>query len=322
MRLEEDEKLVESMPPMMPILGPIVSGLLSLFLVSSLVFFGPFGIFVAPLGIIPVARHEGEGRSSFLVWFPVLVLLLALWLAGGGDLAFGLFLSYLFVVVVPVISLALWKKSRAGEGRWAAGTMLGVMVFVLLGLGISCAPNSPQVALMKWVQESSPQIEGLYSTFGLSRAEAQLTLDRAEKVISWALPAALGFYLLGILFWLRPRLPLLGLALPIGRFEDYRSEDWLPLLFVGSGLGTLFLHGSARWYALNFLLTVLGLYFIHGLAIIRAHLARWFGRGWFLRWGVAILALQGPLPIVVASLGLIDAFHPLRPGNEDDGGQQ
>ncbi len=320
MRPEEEEKLIEAMPPRIPILGPVVSGLLSLFLVSSLVFFGPFGLFVAPLGIIPVARHEAEGKNSFLVWFPVLILLFGVWLSGGGDPAFSLFLAYLFVVVIPVISLALWKKSRASEGRWAAWTMLGTMFLVLLGLGVYCAPASPQERLMHWAQESSPAMESLYSSFGLGRAEAQLMLDRAEQAVSWALPAAFGFYLLGILFWLRPRLPLLGLSLPVGNFEDYRSEEWLPLLFAVAGVGTVFLHGAGRWYALNFLLTVLGLYFIHGLAIIRAHLARWFGRGWFLRWGVAILALQGPLPLVVAGLGMVDAFHSLRPRKEDDGG--
>ncbi len=82
------------------------------------------------------------------------------------------------------------------------------------------------------------------------------------------------------------------------------------------------LSGTARWVALNLLVSVLALYFIHGLAIIRAHLARWIGRGWLVRWGVAFVALQMPLPAVVALLGLVDAFRPLRPQPNEDGGQQ
>lgn len=319
--IKEDNTQVPDLPRI-PILGPVVSGLLSLFLVSSIVFFGPFGLFVAPLGIIPVARHEGGGRNSLLVWLPVLILLLVLSVAGTGSFAVPLLISYLFIVVIPVTSVALWKRSRASEGRWAAWTMLGVMVLMLLGIGVYCAPENPQEALLNWAHANSPQMEDFYSSLGLGRAEAQLMLDRAELALSWALPAGIAFYLLAILFWLRPRLPMLGLELAIEDFESYQSEEWLPLVFAGAGLATVFLSASARFYAVNILLMVLGLYFIHGLAIIRAHLSRWFGRGWYLRWGVAIVALQGPLPILVASLGLLDAFYPLRHRGDDDGGQE
>ena len=68
------------------------------------------------------------------------------------------------------------------------------------------------------------------------------------------------------------------------------------------------------------LVTVLILYFVQGLAMIRAHLARWFGRGWLVRWGVVLLCLQIPIPLLVAALGVADSFHPLRPQVDDDGG--
>jgi hypothetical protein len=66
---------------------------------------------------------------------------------------------------------------------------------------------------------------------------------------------------------------------------------------------------------------VLILYFVQGLAIIRAHLARWIGRGWLVRWGVVLLCLQGPIPVLVTALGVADNFHPLRPRVDDDGGR-
>jgi hypothetical protein len=38
---------------------------------------------------------------------------------------------------------------------------------------------------------------------------------------------------------------------------------------------------------------------------------------------VVLLCLQGPLPLLVAALGVADNFHPLRPkADDDDGGTQ
>jgi hypothetical protein len=74
--------------------------------------------------------------------------------------------------------------------------------------------------------------------------------------------------------------------------------------------------------ALNALIAVLILYFVHGLAIIRAHLARFVGRGWLVRWGVVLLCLQVPLPLLVAALGLGDSFFQLRPRPPEDDRRQ
>jgi hypothetical protein len=127
-------------------------------------------------------------------------------------------------------------------------------------------------------------------------------------------------YLVVVLFWMRPRLPLLGLPVKVAPFEEYRNDEWLAVLFVLAGGGTLLFGGTLRWIAINLLVTVLILYFVQGLAMIRAHLARWFGRGWLVRWGVVLLCLQIPIPLLVAALGVADSFHPLRPQVDDDGG--
>ena len=115
-------------------------------------------------------------------------------------------------------------------------------------------------------------------------------------------------------------LQLLGLPMSTKSFEEYRSEEWLPAAFAVTGISTLLLSGTARWVAVNLLGAVLALYFIHGLAIIRAHLARWIGRGWFVRWGLVFLCLPLPIPVLVSTLGLADSFFELRPQVNETGG--
>ena len=71
--------------------------------------------------------------------------------------------------------------------------------------------------------------------------------------------------------------------------------------------------------AINILGAALILYFVQGLAIIRAHLVRFVGRGWLVRWGVALICLQvPPLPVLVVALGIVDSFHSLRPRPPED----
>jgi hypothetical protein len=121
---------------------------------------------------------------------------------------------------------------------------------------------------------------------------------------------------------IRPRLPVLGFGLTVEPFERFRVDDWLAAGFAVSGIGTVLLRGTARWVAVNLLIAVLVLYFVQGLAMIRAHVARWIGRGWLVRWGVALLCLQGPLPLMVAALGIADGFYSLRPRPSDNGGDR
>ncbi len=124
-----------------------------------------------------------------------------------------------------------------------------------------------------------------------------------------------------VLFWVGPRLPLSATSMRRS-VQDFRNDEWLAVVFAITGIGTLALSGTARWVALNLLVVVLILYFVQGLAIIRAHLARWIGRGWLVRWGVVLLSLQVPMPLFVAALGVADSFHSLRPRVDEDGGTE
>ncbi|MCD4750207.1 MAG: YybS family protein [Thermoanaerobaculales bacterium] len=320
---QEHEEHGLSAPPQnrLPVLGPMVSGLLSLFLAGSLVILAPIGLLIAPLAVIPVLRHAGDGKGAMQVWAPVTGLLVVLAFSGVGPLALAVLAAYLLVVVLPTLSVEVWRRAGWSEGRWIAVTVL-LFTILLVGVGVfATAPNGPVETIIDWARQVAVDAEELYSALGMSRGELQRAMDQAEILVGWTLPGMIVAYLVALLFWLRPRIPILGFDLPVGSFEDYRSDEWLPVVFVVAGLSTVLLTGAGRWAALNVLLVVLSLYFVHGLAIIRAHLARWIGRGWLVRWGVLILALQMPLPAVVAMLGMVDAFRPLRPQPNEDGGQ-
>ncbi len=309
-------------PARPPSLGPVASGLISLFLAGSFVLLGPIALLVAPLAIIPVLKFEAERGGSALIWGPVVVILVAAASAGGGLVALGVLAAYLLVVVLPTISVVVWRMSAWPEGRWVAITALS-FALVLVAVGVMATlPEGPVETVAHWTRAAAEDAGELYASMGLGRGEVQRAMDQAQWVIAWTLPSMLVFYLVAVIFWIRPRLPMLGFDLPIGPFESYRSDEWLTAAFALSGMGAVVLGGTWRWVALNLLLPVLALYFVHGLAIIRAHLARWIGRGWFARWGVAILALQMPFPAVVAMLGLVDAFRPLRPRLNEDGGME
>jgi hypothetical protein len=305
-----------------PSLGPVASGLVSLFLAGSFLLLGPFALIVAPLAIIPVLRFEAERSGSMLVWGPVVVILAAVASAGGGVAAFTVLVIYLLVVVLPTLSIVIWRRLRWSEGRWVAVTVLAFALAIIFGTMVATQPQGPVEAITGWTQKAVHDAGDLYTSMGLGRGEVQRSMDQVQQVAPCVLPSVLVLYLVAVLFWIRPRLPLLGFDVPAGEFEAYRSDEWLPVAFALSGLGAVVLHGTARWAAVNLLLPVLALYFVHGLAIIRAHLERWIGRGWLVRWGVAILAFQMPLPAVVAMLGLVDAFRPLRPRPNEDGGME
>jgi len=228
--------------------------------------------------------------------------------------------AYLLVVGFPAASLTAWRFAGWSEGRWAAVTVLVATVVCLGALGAAAAPAAPVDALGLWFHAAADQVEASYREVGVSTGELELAFDTVGPAVPWIAPSLPVAYLVVVLFWIRSRLPILGFPMPVAPFEQYRGDEWLPLGFALFGLGTLFLTGTPRWLATNLLIAVLILYFVQGLAMIRAHVARWVGRGWLVRWAVALICLQGPLPLLVAALGIADGFYPLRPRAIEDGG--
>jgi hypothetical protein len=321
MMIESGTPEVQTPRPQIPRLGAAASGLVALLLVGGLFVIPFLGLLVAPLGSLPVLHFQSSGSPGYRAWGPVVALLAVAALGGFAAIAVPLLSAYGLLVILPSASVDLWVRARWSEGRWIAiATSVG-LAGTLAAVILLASPQTPIDAIAGWMRGSANEMAELYAVWGVSQGNAELVLDAAERAASWVLPSIPVAYLVIVLFWMRPRLPLLGLPVTVTEFEAYRNDEWLAAAFALGGGGTLLLSGTPRWVAINLLVAVLILYFVQGLAMIRAHLARWFGRGWLVRWGVALLCLQGPMPLLVAALGVADSFHPLRPKVDDDGGQ-
>ncbi len=318
----EDSPDLQAPLPRIPRMGAAASGLVALLLVGGLFVIPFLGLLIAPLGSLPVIHFQSGGAPGHRAWGPVVALLVVAAIAGMAGFVVPLLGAYLLLVVLPSVSIELWTRWQWSEGRWVAVASLTGATGCLVAVAMIAAPQTPMEAVSVWIRAASGEAGELYAAWGLAEGEVELALDAAESIASWVLPSVPVAYLVMVLFWIRPRLALLGTSVEVAGFEDYRNDEWLAAVFAVAGIGTLLTGGIPRWVAVNLLMTALILYFVQGLAIIRAHLARWFGRGWLVRWGVVLLCLQGPLPLLVAGLGVADSFHPLRPQANDDGGTQ
>ena len=308
--------------PRLPRFGAGAAGMVSLLLVAAVLVVPVFGLLIAPLGLVPVLHFQSDGSPGFRAWGWVVALLIVASAAGFGPFALALLAAYGLVVVIPAISVELWVRSGWSEGRWAAVAVVAATAVVLAGLAVVTASAGPVEGVATAMREAESDATEMYGAMGFAEGEIELAFDASAQVIPWVLPGIVVAYVVIILFWIRPRIPLLGFDVEVGAFEDFRGEEWLAAGFALSGLGALFLGGTPRWVALNLLIAVLLLYFVQGLAMIRAHLARWVGRGWFVRWGVGLLCVMWPMPILVTTLGVADSFFPLRPAASDDGGNE
>jgi hypothetical protein len=304
----------------LPRFGAGATGLVSLLLVAGLVAVPLFGALIAPLGLIPVLHFQRDRASGFRAWGWVVALLAAGSLAGLGGIPAILLAAYALIVVIPAVSVEIWARAGWPENRWIAVTVAALLAAVLGTLTVVALPAGPVEAMTQAMRTAADDAKQMYGAMGFAEGEIELAYDASERVIPWIMPAVVIGYLIAVLFWIRPRVPLLGSPVEVGAFESYRNDEWIAAVFALGGLGALFLEGTPRWVALNLLIAVLLLYFVQGLAMIRAHLARWIGRGWFVRWGVGLLCLYPPMPILVATLGVADSFFSLRPDASDDGG--
>jgi hypothetical protein len=320
---EEPNEAVEPTPatsPRVPRFGAGASGLVSLLLVAGVLVVPLFGLLIAPLGLVPVLHFQSDRTPGVRAWGWVVALLAAASLAGVGPFPLALLAAYSMVVVLPALSVEVWSRTTWPEGRWVAVSTAAILGFVLVGLAVITMPSGPVEGVAEVMRSAAGDAREMYGAMGFAEGEIELAFDASERVVPWILPGLIMAYVIAILFWVRPRIPLLGYDVEVEPFEQYRGDEWQAAVFALSGIGTIFLGGTPRWVALNLLIAVLLLYFVQGLAMIRAHLARWVGRGWFVRWGVALMCIYPPMPILVATLGVADSFFPLRPAASDDGG--
>ena len=323
---EEPEKAAEATTPAavprLPRFGAGGTGLVSLLLVAGVLVVPLFGLLIAPLGLVPMLHFQSGESSGARAWGWVVAALVAGSAMGLGGMPVVLLAAYGLIVVIPAVSVELWSKAGWDEARWIAVTVICALALVLAGLAMVTQPAGPVEGVAKAMREAAVDAKEMYGAMGFAEGEIELAFDASERVIPWVLPSLIITYLIIIVFWIRPRIPLLGYSVEVHAFEDYRGDEWLAAGFALSGLGALFLGGTPKWVAINLLISVLLLYFVQGLAMIRAHLARWVGRGWFVRWGVALMCIYPPMPILVATLGVADSFFSLRPAKSDDGGNE
>jgi hypothetical protein len=320
---EEPEETAAATPaavPRVPRFGAGASGLVSLLLVAGVLVVPLFGLLIAPLGLVPVLHFQADGSPGIRAWGWIAALLMIAAVGGFGPFPLALLAAYSLIVVIPAVSVELWAKMGLSEGRWISITVFAALAVVLLGLAAVTMPAGPVEGVAEGMRIAASDAKEMYGAMGFAEGEIELAFDASERVVPWVLPSVVTAYVIIVLFWIRPRIPILGYHVKVSAFEDYRGDEWLAAVFALSGLGALFLSGSLRWVALNLLIAALLLYFVQGLAMIRAHLARWVGRGWFVRWGVALFCIYPPMPILVMTLGVADSFFPLRPTASDDGG--
>jgi hypothetical protein len=338
MTIESDTPEVQAPRPQIPRLGPAASGLVALLLVGALFVIPFLGLLIAPLGSLPVLNYQSSGTSGYRAWGPVVVLLLVTIVAGFGQLTMGFLTAYCLLVVLPSLTVELWVRWGLSEGRWSALTVLAGTAVCVAAIVVATAPQTPMDGLAQWAKETTEVSAEISAAWGLEQGSMELALDAMQSSLPKVVPGVIIAYLAAVVFWLRPRLPLLGLPVQVAPFEEFRNDEWLAVVFVLAGVGTLVLDGASKWVAVNGLIAILILYFVQGLAMIRAHLARWFGRGLVLRWSVAFTCVFVPLMLflsgvtdreagltglavltMIAALGVVDSFHTLRP-QADDGG--
>ena len=320
---EEPEKTAAETPAAVtrvPRFGAGASGLVSLLLVAGVLVVPLFGLLIAPLGLVPVLHFQADGSPGIRAWGWVAALRMVGAVSGFGPFPLALLAAYSLIVVIPAVSVELWAKMGLSEGRWISITVYAALAVVLVGLALVTMPAGPVEGVAEGMRAAATDAKEMYGAMGFAEGEIELAFDASERVVPWVLPSVITAYVIIMLFWIRPRIPILGYQVQVSAFEDYRGDEWLAAVFALSGIGALFLSGSPKWVALNLLIAALLLYFVQGLAMIRAHLARWIGRGWFVRWGVALICIYPPMPILVMTLGVADSFFPLRPTASDDGG--
>lgn len=309
--------------PRPPRLGAAAAGAVSLLLTASLIFVFPFCLLIAPLGAVPVVQLAAAGRRSIAAWGWVVVLLLAVTVVtsvnGGGFNALVVLVGYVLLVVLPAVSIEGWRATGSSDGRWIATVTACVAILSMVIVVASVWPHDPVSGVTEGFRSAGTRVEAFYESMKMPRSEVDSTVAIIERVLGWGLPSLIVAYLVAVMFWLRSRLPLLGFPIPVEPFERWRNDEWLAAAFVVGGVGTLVLPGTWRWVAVNILVPVLILYFTQGLAMIRAHLARLVGRGWLVRWAVALVSLQVPLVFIVVALGVADSFANLRPRANPDG---
>jgi hypothetical protein len=190
---------------------------------------------------------------------------------------------------------------------------LGAILAVALVEGVD-----PGVVLALKLDALRPELIEFYRNNGWTEETLAATgaaFDRMRDLVAWQLPglvlAACAIHAALLVYAFGRRAGLEEAPLEPGSFATFRTPLAAAAAFIPAGALAALADGLAARAAVVILIPLGTLFFLRGMAIIRALLDR--GRfGLLIRAPVYVLAVQMPIPVLVAIGGLLDEFLDFR----------
>lgn len=303
----------------MPFLAPLLSGLSA----AVAVVLPPAAPYLLPSAAARLTR-AGRELGSPAAALPVAVAVLPFatafgLLAGGGGavLAAGVALAF---VVLPALGLV----AGAGPGRrreelvWLSAALSGLgalAAFLLFTLSEGADPGAVFAASLDAMR---PELIEFYRKAGWTAEMLESTGAAFDRIRDLVARQLAGLVLAGcvlhaalLVYAFGRRAGLEDAPVEPGSFATFRTPLVAAVAFVPAGALAALSGGGLSRAAVTVLIPLGVLFFLRGLAIIRALLDR--GRaGLLIRAPVYVLAVQMPIPVLVAIGGLLDEFLDFR----------
>ena len=321
------------MAPLVSALGVVVSLVLP-----------PAAFVLLPGSAARLARASGERPSPAIAFglavgvLPLAALLGVLAIPLGGPLVAPVVaLVFVSLPALAVVAGRTLGRSRS-ETSLLAGAVAGVGVLAVHLAFALADGREPGLALSEKLAALAPEMLAVYRKAGWSEASIEVVAEAlvaSQSVLAThltglllAIAALYGVVLVypfgrlaGFPLSVRPPAPPAGPESPGPEsFSSYRLPIGVTAAFVPAGAIAALASGPLARAGLDVLIGLCVLFFCRGLAIIRALLDR--GRfGLLIRVPVYLLALQMPIPLVLALGGLLDEFVDFRSrlGRKGDG---
>lgn len=273
--------------------------------------------------------------AAFPLAAAVLPFATAFGLLGGGTGAILAATCALAFVALPALGLVAGATAnrRREELVWLSAALsgvgaLGAILAVTLVEGVD-----PGTLLARKFDVLRPELIEFYRNAGWTEETLAATgsaFDRMRDLVVWHLPglalACCAIHAALLVYAFGRRAGLEEAPLAPGSFATFRTPLAAAAAFIPAGALAALADGLAARAAVTLLIPLGVLFFLRGMAIIRALLDR--GRvGLLIRAPVYVLAVQMPIPVLVAIGGLLDEFLDFRgriprraDGEESDGG--
>ncbi len=318
----------------MPFLAPPLAGL-SAALAAVLPPLAPYLLPAAAARLARACREMKSPAAAFPLAASVLPFATVFGLLGGGTGAILAATCALSFVALPALGLVAGATPgrRREELVWLSAALsgvgaLGAILAVALVEGVD-----PGAFLALKLDALRPELLEFYRNNGWTEETLAATgaaFDRMRDLVAWQLPglvlAACAIHAALLVYAFGRRAGLEEAPLEPGSFATFRTPLAAAAAFIPAGALAALADGLAARAAVVILIPLGTLFFLRGMAIIRALLDR--GRvGLLIRAPVYVLAVQMPIPVLVAIGGLLDEFLDFRGrfsrregGEESDGG--